>query len=368
MEFIQEYGLFLAKAATAAIAALLVLSVAAGMLARSRERRPDRLQVKRLNDRYERMEKTVRRVVERRRGRLERLRDWATRRAARGSRADSTEADANRPARQEPATSDTETEGPTAGKDKGERPRVYVLRFVGDIRASSVESLREEITAILTLARPQQDRAVVCLESPGGLVPSYGLAAAQLARLREAGMDLTIAVDRVAASGGYMMAAVGHRIVAAPFAVLGSIGVVAQIPNFHRWLSRNDIDVELLTAGEYKRTLTMLGENTDEGRRKFREQLEEAHELFKTFLARYRPHLDLDQVATGEHWYGEQARALGLADELRTSDDLLLELTRDADVFELTYHRPQTLGRRITFAMESMLERVLRSQSPETRV
>ncbi|WP_018881141.1 MULTISPECIES: protease SohB [unclassified Thioalkalivibrio] len=362
MEFLQEYGLFLAKAATAVVAALIVLSAFAGLLARSRERRPDRLQVKRLNDRFERMEKTVRRAVERRRGRLERLRAWSRRKLGRAHDA---------PSQAEGSGSADMTQSADAPPDDGsttERPRVYVLRFDGDIRASSVESLREEVTAILTMARPDQDRAIVCLESPGGLVPSYGLAAAQLARLREGGLDLTVAVDRVAASGGYMMAAVGHRIVAAPFAVLGSIGVVAQIPNFHRWLSRNDIDVELLTAGEYKRTLTMLGENTDEGRKKFREQLEEAHELFKTFLARYRPQLDLEQVATGEHWYGEQAREMGLADELRTSDDLLLELTREADVFELTYHRPQTLGRRITFAMESVLERVLRNQGPETRM
>ncbi|WP_024326135.1 protease SohB [Thioalkalivibrio sp. AKL19] len=366
MEFLQEYGLFLAKAATAVIAALIVLSAIGGLVARSRERRPDRLNVKRLNDRFERMEKTVRRAVERRRGRIERLRNWTARKLGRANAAPGTETPQG-------ATSGV---GATGGPDEAqsddgttaERPRVYVLRFDGDIRASSVESLREEVTAILTMARPEQDRAIICLESPGGLVPSYGLAAAQLARLREGGLDLTVAVDRVAASGGYMMAAVGHRIVAAPFAVLGSIGVVAQIPNFHRWLSRNDIDVELLTAGEYKRTLTMLGENTDEGRKKFREQLEEAHELFKTFLARYRPQLDLDLVATGEHWYGEQAREMGLADELRTSDDLLLELTREADVFELTYHRPQTLGRRITFAMESILERVLRSQGPESRM
>ncbi|WP_017941604.1 MULTISPECIES: protease SohB [unclassified Thioalkalivibrio] len=367
MEFLQDYGLFLAKAATAVIAALIVLSAMAGLIARSRERRPDRLNVKRLNDRFERMEKTVRRAVERRRGRVERLRDWASRKLGRASAAaPDTEAG------QGPAPDSEASDGPedsvSDASTTTERPRVYVLRFDGDIRASSVESLREEVTAILTMARPDQDRAIVCLESPGGLVPSYGLAAAQLARLREGGLDLTVAVDRVAASGGYMMAAVGHRIVAAPFAVLGSIGVVAQIPNFHRWLSRNDIDVELLTAGEYKRTLTMLGENTDEGRKKLREQLEEAHELFKTFLARYRPQLDLEQVATGEHWYGEQARELGLADELRTSDDLLLELTRDADVFELTYHRPQTLGRRITFAMESILERVLRGQGPESRM
>lgn len=356
MELLQEYGLFLAKLVTALVAVLILLSAFAGVVVKSREKRPDRLSVRKLNDRYRRMEKTVRRAVEGSTSWRQRLR---TKLGWRRDHSSSNNGEAAPPQQTDVADESPSTE---------ERPRVYVLRFTGDIRASSVDNLREEVTAILTLARPEQDRVIVCLESPGGLVPSYGLAASQLARLREAGLDLTVAVDRVAASGGYMMAAVAHRIVAAPFAVLGSIGVVAQIPNLHRWLERHDIDVELLTAGEHKRTLTVFGENTDEGRRKFREQLDEAHDQFKTFLSRYRPLLDLDKVATGEHWYGEQARELGLADELRTSDDLLLETSREADLFELTYTRPQSLGRRITLAMESIVERVLRIQGPDARL
>lgn len=356
MEFLHEYGLFLAKVATALVAALILLGALANLVQRGRGRRPDHLAIKRLNDRFERMEKTLRRKVERPLGRFQRLRGWLARKWHRD--ADGTRSD--------PGKSPQSDSGPV-DQTPEDCPRVYVLRFEGDLRASAVESLREEVSAILTLARPERDRAIVCLESPGGLVPSYGLAASQLARLREAGLDLTVTVDRVAASGGYMMAAVGHRIVAAPFAILGSIGVVAQIPNLHRWLARHDVDFELLTAGEYKRTLTVFGENTDAGRRKFREHLEETHELFKGFLSRYRPQLDLDQVATGEHWYGEQARELGLADELRTSDDLLMATTREADVFEVTYTRPQTVGRRLTLAMESLVERVLRSQTPEGR-
>ncbi|WP_018138415.1 MULTISPECIES: protease SohB [unclassified Thioalkalivibrio] len=360
MELLQEYGLFFAKLVTALVVVLIFVSAAAGVVAKSRERRPDRLTVRKLNDRYRRMEKTIRHAVEGSatwRARLRKKLGW------RGS--DSSPGEGESTEAPKPETP-TEHPGPDSGEQ--ERPRVYVLHFNGDIRASSVDSLREEVTAILTLARPEQDRVIVCLESPGGLVPSYGLAASQLARLRDQGLDLTVAVDRVAASGGYMMAAVANRIVAAPFAVLGSIGVVAQIPNLHRWLERHDIDVELLTAGEYKRTLTVLGENTDEGRRKFREQLDEAHDQFKTFLSRYRPSLDLEKVATGEHWYGEQAHDLGLADELRTSDDLLLETSREADLFEITYTRPQRLSRRVTLAMESIVERALRGSAPHERL
>ena len=205
------------------------------------------------------------------------------------------------------------------------KPRVWVIDFKGSMDAHEVSSLREEITAVLTVATPQ-DQVVVRLESPGGVVHGYGLAASQLQRIRDKQIPLTVAVDKVAASGGYMMACVANKIVAAPFAILGSIGVVAQIPNLNRFLKNKDIDVELHTAGQYKRTLTLLGENTEEGRQKFREELNETHHLFKDFVKEMRPSLDIEQVATGEHWYGTQAQEKGLVDEVGTSDELLLGL------------------------------------------
>ncbi|NJN48183.1 MAG: protease SohB, partial [Candidatus Competibacteraceae bacterium] len=187
-----------------------------------------------------------------------------------------------------------------------------------------------------------RDEVVVRLESAGGLVHAYGLAASQLARIKERKIGLTVAVDKVAASGGYLMACVADRIMTAPFAVVGSIGVVSQLPNFNRLLKKHDIDFELLTAGEYKRTMTLFGENTDKARLKFQEELEETHRLFKEFLRTYRSQLDLDRVATGEHWYGTQALELKLVDELRTSDDFLLEASKDAALYEVTYasHKP----------------------------
>lgn len=225
--------------------------------------------------------------------------------------------------------------------------RVFVLDFEGDIGASQVEALREEITALLQIAR-NDDEIVLRLESAGGTVHGYGLAASQLQRLRAHGLKLTIAVDKIAASGGYMMASVAERIVAAPFAIIGSIGVVAQLPNVHRLLKRHDIDYELHTAGEYKRTLTVFGENTDAARAKFREELDEAHGLFKSFLADNRPQLELPRVATGEHWFGRQALELQLVDELRTSDDYLLERARDHNVFQVRYRPEMNLTQKLS--------------------
>ncbi len=187
-----------------------------------------------------------------------------------------------------------------------QRKRLYVLNFDGDIRASATDNLREEITAVLNQST-EGDEVLVKVESPGGLVHGYGLAASQLRRIRDAEVPLTIAVDKVAASGGYMMACVADRIIAAPFAVLGSIGVLAQVPNFHRLLKKHDIDFELFTAGEYKRTVTMFGENTEKGREKFTEDLEETHDLFKDFVSENRPQLDIARVATGEVWYGTRS-------------------------------------------------------------
>ena len=229
-----------------------------------------------------------------------------------------------------------------AQRKKGEdteserKPSLYVLHFKGDISASETAVLREEISAIVQVAKPN-DEVLLCLESPGGVVHGYGLAASQLMRLKQHNIKLTVVVDKVAASGGYMMACVADKIVSAPFAIIGSIGVVAQIPNIHRLLKKHDVDVDVMTAGEYKRTVTMLGENTEKGKQKFQQELEETHQLFKQFVSQNRPHLDVEQVATGEHWFGQQALNLNLVDEIMTSDDLLLKAMKEKQLIGVKY-------------------------------
>lgn len=240
--------------------------------------------------------------------------------------------------------------------DGQEVGNVWVLEFHGDIKASGASRLAEEISALLGAAQAG-DEVVILLESAGGLVHAYGLAAAELDRLRDAGVTTTVCVDKVAASGGYMMACTAERLCVAPFAVLGSIGVVAQLPNVHRLLKRHDIDVDVMTAGRYKRTLTVFGENTDEGREKFREDLEGIHELFKGYVAERRPQLDIEAVATGEIWYGSEAVAKGLADRLGTSEAYLLERMRTARVLKVRLDAPKGLGERLGLAVSKGVER-----------
>ena len=228
--------------------------------------------------------------------------------------------------------------------------RLFVIDFHGDIMASEVGGLREMVSALLIEAGAD-DEVLVRIDNAGGAVHEHGLAASQLLRLRQRGIPLTVSVDKVAASGGYLMACVANRIIAAPFAVIGSIGVLAELPNFHRLLERNGVDFELHTAGEHKRTLTLFGENTDEGRAKLREQLEETHQLFKAFIREYRTDLDVDKIATGEYWHGEQALALGLVDELKTSDDFLLAARDDAELFKLRYKTKKRPLERLLGAM-----------------
>ncbi|WP_168382951.1 protease SohB [Acinetobacter indicus] len=230
---------------------------------------------------------------------------------------------------------------------KKNNQKIYVLDFKGDMAASAVENLREEITLILATAKAGRDRVVVRLESPGGMVHGYGLAAAQLVRLRDAGFHLTICVDKVAASGGYMMACIANEIISAPFAIVGSIGVVAQVPNFNRLLKQHNIDFELYTAGQYKRTVTIFGENTEEGKAKFEEELQQTHSLFKHFVEKYRPQLNVEKVATGEHWYGQDASDLNLVDKLQTSDEYLLGLLPQHDVYVIETRRKPTLGEKL---------------------
>ena len=239
---------------------------------------------------------------------------------------------------------------------KKNNEKVYVLDFNGDTAASAVSSLREEITLILATAKAGRDRVVLRLESPGGMVHGYGLAAAQLVRLRDAGFHLTICVDKVAASGGYMMACIASEIVSAPFAVVGSIGVVAQVPNFNRLLKEKHIDFELYTAGQFKRTVTMFGENTAEGKAKFEEELQQTHNLFKHFVEKYRPQLNVEKVATGEHWYGQDAIDLNLVDQLKTSDEYLLGLLPQHDVYLIQTRKKPTLGAKLGLQAAQMAD------------
>ena len=321
LEFAFEYGLFLAKAVTWVIAIVVVIGSIAGLIRQSRDHQGgDRLDVRHLNRRYEDLAEVLN----------SELLSEEVRKADEKARK---------------AREKAEAKAAKKGH-KPPRPRLFVLNFDGDIGASAVEELREEITALLQVAR-DDDEVMLKLESEGGMVHAYGLAASQLVRIRDRGLRLTISVDKVAASGGYMMACVAHRIIAAPFAVVGSIGVVAQIPNFNRLLKKHEVDFELHTAGEHKRTLTLFGENTPAAREKFQQELEDTHVLFKRFVAEYRPQLKIDKVATGEHWFGRQALDLKLVDELRTSDDFLMERSRESELYKIEFKPHRSLPERL---------------------
>ena len=320
MDYLFDYLLFLAQAVTVVVAVLLILSAMASLgMKRQQQGSPGHLEIRKLNDRLHNLKDSLRQAVlpEAQFKKLHKQ-DQKQEKAEQKQLAKSAK-------KTDAADSDTES-----------RSRVFVLFFEGDIQASKVDHLRTEVTAVLTMAEPT-DEVVVCLESPGGAVHGYGLAASQLDRIRSHGIPLVVAVDKVAASGGYLMAAVADRILAAPFAVIGSIGVLAQIPNVHRLLKKHDVDVELLTAGKYKRTLTVLGENTDEGRQKFVEELEDIHALFQEYVGSRRPSLDMAEVATGEVWYGDRAMAKHLIDELSTSDEYLAQACEKRDVYEVRW-------------------------------
>lgn len=305
MEFLSEYGLFLAKAITLVAAVLVAVGGIVALITRSGHHGDfeGRLDIRHLNEKYDSLTLALKSATLPKKA----LKQFQKEIKARDKR-----------------------------QEKTQRPQIFVLNFQGDIRAAAVASLREEVTAVLTAVQPD-DEVVVRLESAGGLVHGYGLAAAQLLRLRDRKIKLTVVVDKVAASGGYMMACVADRIVAAPFAILGSIGVIAQLPNFNRLLKKHNVDFEQFMAGEHKRTVTLFGENTDKGRQKFQQEIDEAHGLFKEFVKVHRPQVDVEQVATGEHWFGTQALESRLVDELRTSDDLLLEASTRADLYEITW-------------------------------
>ncbi|MBT1833243.1 protease SohB [Enterobacter cloacae] len=336
MELLSQYGLFLAKIATVVIAIAVVAVLIVNLTQRKRQR--GELRITRLSEQYKEMQEEMSLAL------LDSHQQKLWHKAQKKKHKQDAKA----------AKAKAKLNAP----EETSTPRVYVLDFKGSMDANEVSSLREEVTAVLAVAKPQ-DQVVVRLESPGGVVHGYGLAASQLQRLREKQIPLTVAVDKVAASGGYMMACVADKIVAAPFSIIGSIGVVAQIPNFNRFLKNKEIDIELHTAGQYKRTLTLLGENTEEGRQKFREDLNETHHLFKDFVHRMRPALDIDQVATGEHWYGTQAQEKGLVDEVGTSDDLLLNLMEGRELVGVRFTQRKRLLDRFTNSAAESADRLL---------
>lgn len=338
MEFLTEFGLFIAKTVTLVVAFLVIVSV---ILSAAHKDRGDQdgegeLRVRKLNEKYRKLRESLQ----------AKLRSESERKVFAKIRKKEDKA-------KQKAEKAKRKSGDSAEKA---RPKVYVLDFDGDIKASDTDSLRRSITAVLSVAEPETDEVVIRLESGGGLVHSYGLAAAQLDRIRSKGIRLTACVDKVAASGGYMMACVADRIVASPFAILGSIGVVAQLPNFHRLLKKNNVDFEVLTAGEHKRTMTIFGENTDKGRTKFLEDLEDTHVLFKEYVGERRPDLDISAVANGDIWFGRRALEVKLVDEIKTSDEFLIEACDRADVISVSYQRKRTLPEKLGLATSAALE------------
>ena len=344
MEFLFEYGLFLAKVVTGVVALVIVVSIVVGLSQKNRQSgTKGHLEITPLNEMFDDMSDAIKFAVmdeslhKAEDKRLQKDKQKKAKELQKASKKAAKDPDAELPA---------------------QKSRVFVVNFHGNISASAVTNLREEVTAILSQATAN-DEVVVRLESGGGMVHSYGLASSQLDRIRKRKIPLTVCVDKVAASGGYMMACVADKIIAAPFAILGSIGVVAQLPNFHKVLKKHDVEFELLTAGEHKRTLTVFGENTDSGREKFVEELEDTHSLFKEFVHERRPQLDIDLIATGEVWFGIRALEVALVDDLQTSDEYLVDRAQEADVYEIAFVVKKKLHQRLGLAAEESADRVM---------
>ena len=330
IEILLEYGLFLAKTVTITVCLIFIVGFIISGLLRGKTEKKDQIQIKSLNNKFKRYAA----VLER-----ETLPKHQFKQKTKKQKVENKQ------------------QKKKQKKSVAVKKRVFVIDFVGDIRASAVEAMREEITAVLTTAT-EKDEVLVRLNSGGGMVHTYGLAASQLSRIKNKNIPLTVAVDKIAASGGYLMAAVADRILAAPFAIIGSIGVIAQLPNFNRFLKQHKIDYEQVVAGHEKRSLTLFGENTDEDRDRLKQELAETHELFKEFVVQSRKQLDLEKISTGKHWYGSTALKLHLIDEIITSDDYLAAQCESADLFEITFMMKKSFMERMPFSLKSFINNI----------
>lgn len=330
MNFLFEYGLFFAKALTIVIAIAAVLVVIMSVASKPKPSGGGSLQLESLSEGFDDLSKMGKEALLTK----EELKQFHK--------------DEKKKKKHEKSSK--------KGNIKKEKPNnLFVVTFNGTSMAKEVETLRKEITAILCIAK-RGDEVLVKVDSGGGVVHGYGLAASQLQRIKDKGLPLTISIDKIAASGGYMMACVADKVIAAPFAIVGSIGVIAQIPNFNKLLKKNDIDFEMHTAGQFKRTLTLFGENTEEGREKFQAELEDVHVMFKEFVAQNRTNIDIDAVATGEYWYGLKAKELNLVDDIQTSDDFLMNANASFKMFTLKYASKKTVAQKLGLAVSQGIE------------
>jgi serine protease SohB len=310
---------------------LAILIITAGLVAiltKGKSKLVGKLRVKKLNDHYEEMTETLN---------------------------DAILSKAERKELNKSSKKTKKSKKKTKKKAKSQK-RMFVVDFKGDMKASAASQLREEVSAIISVAK-STDEVLVRLESPGGIVFGYGLASSQLQRLKDANIPLTISVDKLAASGGYMMACVADKIIAAPFAVIGSIGVVAQLPNFYRWMQKREIDFDQITAGDYKRTMTMLAPNTKADREKMQEEVDETHDLFKDFVKEHRPELNMKKVATGEHWFAIKAKELGLVDELQTSDDYLLKASANTNIVLICFPTKKKMAAKFSESAHAAIDK-----------
>lgn len=328
MDFLFQYGLFVAQAITLVIAILLTVGGIIA-LASKQKQAPGQLEITSLSEQIDELKQHAQHLL--------------------------LSKDQLKQKQKEQKKKDKEAKKKSSKQHDGDKPNLFVVDFKGSMDAHEVDSLREEVTAIICTAEPD-DEVLIRLESGGGVVHGYGLAASQLQRIKDKKIKLTASVDKVAASGGYMMACVADQVLSAKFAIIGSIGVIAQLPNFNKLLKKNDIEFEQHTAGDFKRTLTIFGENTDQGREKFKQELEEVHVMFKEFVGSHRADLDIDKVATGEYWYGSKAKELGLVDEIQTSDDFLLDRLESHKIYSVKYSKKKGLAEKLGKAVSTSIE------------
>ncbi len=328
MQFLFDWGLFLLDAVTIVVAILILVAGISAIAAKNKGKHKGRLIIKKINQHFNDTIDIMNHEI-----------------------LDKTELKLRKKQLKKQGKLDKKSKTTSTHK-------LFIIDFHGDIKASGVCALRECVTAIILTAQ-KTDHVLLRLESPGGMVPGYGLAASQLQRLKDAKIGLTVAVDKVAASGGYMMACIADKIIAAPFAIIGSIGVVYQLPNFNRLLKKKNVDFEQITAGAYKRTLTMFGENTKHDREKVQEEIDAMQDLFKDHVAVHRKQLNIDTVATGEHWYGKQALDLNLIDQLQTSDDFVLSAKNQYDIVHIEYHIKEKLGKKLAHGLSNLYTKLV---------
>jgi protease-4 len=207
-----------------------------------------------------------------------------------------------------------------------------------------VVRMKEELSR--AAADPKVQAVVLRINSPGGTVTASDMLYHELRVFKEQRkIPIVASIVDVGASGGYYVAAAADRIIAHPSSITGSVGVIMLTVNAQGLLQKIGVQTTAVTSGPKKDMGSPFRPMTDEERAIFQGVINSFYERFLLVVKDGRPNLTTEQIrklADGRIYAADQAKALGLVDDIGYLDDAIALAKKEAGLSEarvVLYHR-----------------------------